>query len=102
MKRFAQIALLVLMIALSLTLTVLPCFAEGAPEEEVTTEAESTIGFNIDFARFTNSLQYMWKGMLCIFIVIGVIILVTFVLNKVVNGIVDAKAAKKNGSDEEA
>ena len=96
MKRFAKIALLVLMIALSLTLTVLPCFAEGAPEEEVTTEAESTIGFNIDFARFTNSLQYMWKGMLCIFIVIGVIILITWTLNKAINAIAEAKAAKDN------
>ena len=96
MKRFAKIALLVLMIALSLTLTVLPCFAEGAPAEEVTTEAESTIGFNIDFARFTNSLQYMWKGMLCIFIVIGVIILITWTLNKAINAIAEAKAAKDN------
>ena len=96
MKRFAKIALLVLMIALSLTLTVLPCFAEGAPEEEVTTEAESTIGFNIDFARFTSSLQYMWKGMLCIFIVIGVIILITWTLNKAINAIAEAKAAKDN------
>ena len=39
--------------------------------------------FSVD--RFLNSLQYMWKGMLCIFIVIGVIILVTALMNRVCN-----------------
>ena len=29
---------------------------------------------NISWARFFDSLQYMWQGMLCIFIVIAVII----------------------------
>lgn len=38
---------------------------------------------NIDFNRFFDSLQYMWKGMLCIFVVIGVIILATYVLNRI-------------------
>ena len=33
--------------------------------------------------RFFSSLQYMWKGMLAIFIVIGVIILVTVAMNKI-------------------
>ena len=33
--------------------------------------------------RFLSSLQYMWKGMLAIFIVIGVIILATIVMNKI-------------------
>ncbi len=36
---------------------------------------------DISFDRFFNSLQYMWKGMFGIFIVIGVIILATVLLN---------------------
>ena len=38
---------------------------------------------NVD--RFLFSLQYMWKGMLCIFIVIGIIILSINVMNAVTN-----------------
>ena len=38
---------------------------------------------NFSVERFFYSLQYMWKGMLCIFIVIGVIILVTVAMNKI-------------------
>ena len=37
--------------------------------------------FSVD--RFFSSLHYMWKGMLAIFIVIGVIILVTVAMNKI-------------------
>ena len=37
---------------------------------------------NLNFDRFLFSLQYMWKGMLCIFIVIGVLILSIYGLNK--------------------
>ena len=40
---------------------------------------------NFNFDRFLFSLQYMWKGMLCIFAVIGIIILfivgLTYVMN---------------------
>ena len=36
---------------------------------------------NINFDRFLFSLQYMWKGMLAIFIVMGVIILSVFFMN---------------------
>ena len=35
--------------------------------------------FNVD--RFLFSLQYMWQGMLCIFIVIGVIVLSVMLMN---------------------
>ena len=35
------------------------------------------------FDRFLASLQYMWQGMLCIFIVIGVIILTTILMNSI-------------------
>lgn len=37
---------------------------------------------NIDFNRFFSSLTYMWQGMLCIFVVIGVLILSVLLLGK--------------------
>lgn len=37
---------------------------------------------NIDFSRFFVSLDYMWQGMLCIFVVIGVLILSVLLLGK--------------------
>ena len=40
------------------------------------------------------SLQYMWKGMLCIFIVIGVIILFIFGMNKFMNSLAERKRKK--------
>ena len=49
-----------------------------------------------NFDRFLFSLQYMWKGMLCIFIVIGVLILSIYGLNKATNAIASRKQAKKN------
>ena len=51
---------------------------------------------NIDFNRFLSSLQYMWKGMLCIFVVIGVIILSVYLLN----GMFEKLEAKKKEKDE--
>lgn len=36
---------------------------------------------NINIERFLYSLKYMWQGMLCIFLVIGVIILSTVLMN---------------------
>lgn len=44
---------------------------------------------NIDITRFTDSLTYMWQGMLCIFIVIGVLILSVSLLSRI--------TGKKNG-----
>ena len=49
--------------------------------------------FSVD--RFLFSLQYMWKGMLCIFIVIGVLILSIYGLNKATNAIASRKQVKK-------
>ncbi len=46
--------------------------------------------------RFIFSLQYMWKGMLCIFVVIGVIILVVFLMN-----FISAKAEERKKVKEE-
>ena len=37
---------------------------------------------NFNFDRFLYSLQYMWQGMLSIFLVIGVIILGVVAMNK--------------------
>ena len=53
--------------------------------------------FNLD--RFIFSLQYLWKGMLCIFIVIAVIILSIFLINFLTNRIGNGKKAKKDNSD---
>ena len=49
---------------------------------------------SLNFDRFLFSLQYMWKGMLCIFIVIGIIILSINVMNGFAN-----KLAKKQKDD---
>ncbi len=51
---------------------------------------------NIDMNRFFESLQYMWKGMLCIFVVIGVIILSVYALNAIF-GKIEAKKQQKDG-----
>ncbi len=50
---------------------------------------------NIDMSRFFASLQYMWQGMLCIFVVIGVIILSVYVLNGIF-GKIEEKKKQKN------
>ena len=53
--------------------------------------------FSID--RFFFSLQYMWKGMLCIFIVIGVIVLFIFGMNKLMTTLAERKKAKEESGD---
>ena len=53
--------------------------------------------FNVD--RFLFSLQYMWKGMLFIFIVILVIILFIFGMNKLMNSIEAKKKAKEEAQN---
>ena len=50
---------------------------------------------NFNVSRFLDSLQYMWKGMLSIFIVIGVIILFIVLLQKLTN----RQPKKKDGAD---
>ena len=50
---------------------------------------------SLNFDRFLFSLQYMWKGMLCIFIVIAVIILSIYVMNSIAN-----KNATKQKADD--
>ena len=55
-------------------------------------DGDANISINPDGSRFVNSLQYMWKGMLCIFIVIGVLILSIYALNKASNAIANRKS----------
>lgn len=55
---------------------------------------------NFNLNRFLFSLQYMWKGMLCIFIVIAVIILSVVIMNKVTDGIAAAKERKEQQNSE--
>ena len=40
---------------------------------------------NFSLERFVSSLRYMWQGMICIFVVIGVIILATILMNTLCN-----------------
>ena len=44
---------------------------------------------------FVSNLKYMLSGMIAIFIVIGVIILITYALNRVVNYVAFAREEKK-------
>ena len=53
-------------------------------------EEKEGLAFETNIDRMLSSLQYMWKGMFCIFVVILVIILSVFVLNGVF-GKLDAK-----------
>ena len=55
---------------------------------------------NFDVSRFLFSLQYMWKGMLCIFIVIGVIVLVAAFMNFCSAKAQERKALKEESNDE--
>lgn len=55
-------------------------------------DGDADISINPNGARFVDSLQYMWKGMLCIFIVIGVLILSIYGLNKASNAIANRKS----------
>lgn len=55
-------------------------------------DGDADISINPNGSRFVDSLQYMWKGMLCIFIVIGVLILSIYALNKASNAIANRKS----------
>ena len=54
---------------------------------------------NFDVSRFLDSLQYMWKGMLGIFIVILVIILAVYAMNLVIGKIEKKKQMKAERED---
>ena len=101
MKRNMKIFALILSVLVIFSVFAVSVFAtedlntNTSVSDNGTTEEVSGIEISINFPRFVNSLQYMWKGMLCIFIVIGVIILITYALNRVVNYVAFAKEEKK-------
>ncbi|MBE6536432.1 MAG: hypothetical protein E7673_00610 [Ruminococcaceae bacterium] len=101
MKKSTKIVTLILMLVLTFSVFAVSAFAAESAEEiakdiveELEKEASTKIEVDFDAGRFVDSLQYMWKGMLCIFIVIGAIILCIYGLNKGINAIVAKKAQK--------
>ena len=54
---------------------------------------------NFSVERFVSSLQYMWQGMLCIFVVIGVIIASTLLMNYLCNRAEDRKKEREEKND---
>lgn len=52
---------------------------------------------NFNFDRFLFSLKYMWQGMLCIFIVIGVIVLSVMLMNYLGSRAEERKEENDNG-----
>ena len=55
---------------------------------------------NFNVNRFLFSLQYMWQGMLCIFIVIAVIILSVVIMNTISAKAQERKELKENEDDQ--
>ena len=55
---------------------------ESAAESETETETEESV-FMFEPQRFVGNLKYMLSGMIGIFVVIGLIVIVTVILNKV-------------------
>ena len=98
MKRNVRLLALLACLLITALVFAVPAFAMADAADETTGAADGAtdaiagvgkdagaIDINFDITRFVGSLQYMWKGMLCIFIVIGVIILLTYMLNRFVN-----------------
>ena len=88
MKRFFKLFLVIL--SLAMVIGVSAAFSASAEDTENDSVAavedivvsdiaekgeDSDMTLKIDPDNMISSLQYMWKGMLCIFVVIGVIIL---------------------------
>ena len=53
---------------------------------------------NFSLDRCISSLRYMWQGMLCIFVVIGVIILATILMNFLCNKADEKKKLKEENN----
>ena len=99
MKKQIKILTLILSLILTFSMFAISAFANESQESvnEAINEATSNdIEINFSFDRFVDSLQYMWKGMLCIFIVIGAIILSIWGLNKAINSIDSKKNTNSN------
>ena len=78
-KNILKIALIIISLSVLALCISLPASAEGLTEKAVNSGEEIDLGF--DVSNMLASLQYMWKGMLCIFVVIGVIILSVYLMN---------------------
>ncbi len=103
MKKSTKVITLILMLVLTFSVFAISAFAAESAEDiakdivdELEKEATNKIEVDFDAGRFVDSLQYMWKGMLCIFIVIGAIILSIYGLNKAINSIEAKKNSKPN------
>ncbi len=59
----------------------------------------SGLKIELMWEQFKANLKYMGYGMLCIFIVIGVIILFVYALNKITSSIEAKKNKKESNSD---
>ena len=99
MKKSVRILSLLLALIFVFSAFTVCAFASGAPdssaseaESEETSEEMKPIEVKFTTENFLEALNYLWQGMLCIFIVIGVLVLVTYALNKITNTI----ASKKN------
>ena len=66
-----------------------------------TNEQQKGIDIKIDPENMLDSLQYMWKGMLCIFVVIGVIILSVYLMNGISARAEAIKASKEENENNE-
>lgn len=71
----------------------------NATAEEWISEGEEGMELGFNSARFTFSLQYMWKGMLAIFIVIAVIILAVVIMSICSAKAQERKALREQESD---
>ena len=45
----------------------------------------------IQYEKVSNSVELLWKGMLAIFLALGIISIFTIVMNKIINSIVNKK-----------
>ena len=62
-------------------------------------EKDKGIDLKINFDNMISSLQYMWKGMLCIFVVIGVIIISVYTMNFISRRAEELKQAKEEENE---
>ncbi|MBR4013181.1 MAG: oxaloacetate decarboxylase [Clostridia bacterium] len=53
----------------------------------------------LNIENFIASLKYMWQGMLCIFVVIGVIILSVYLIGAITAKADERKKAKQENTD---
>ena len=99
MKKSTRILSLLLALIFAFSVFTVFAFASESPEaseiEEVIEEMKP-IEVKFTTENFLEALNYLWQGMLCIFIVIGVLVLVTYAINKIRNSI-----ANRNKEDNE-